>query len=163
MENRRRAKRNRYQSASSRLRTNACLVLAALVWSGSLLCLTCYASEPSARCCRLGAVKGFEATASVKPAKQLECAEHSCCKQGESAARSERSSKPSEERQCCLRSSQASIPAVLLQSLDPRTIGSIQPPQRVGIESSPQPSGFTWRAPVADRGSTYLLCRAFLI
>ena len=156
-----RAKRNRFQSAlRSHLRTDACLALAALVWSGSLLCLPCCASEPS-DCHGMVGAGGLVAITSVKPTHQVACGGQRFGQRqrdSQNSAISDRSSKSKDKQQCCLDDSQISSQRALAQSFDYRIIASNQTPQHVEVESSPQSPEFIWRASVTNRGSTYLLC-----
>lgn len=148
----------------SRLRTNSTISLAGLALIGGWLCLTCSASPQSHLCCTSRHARLFEAVPSVRLAKQTAFAAHGCCKQSlESSDGSPCQKLSNDNMQCCGQRSSTAVPPALLQSLDPGISPSVQPSQPVAIQTGAQPTGFTSRAPVTNRGSTYLLCCMLLI
>ena len=156
--------RNRFQSGLlGRLTTSACFALAVVILNGSLLCLICCASESPGARCRMESANRAAPTASAPAEKRLSDAGHNCCRpQRKNDNGSDELSKSQDVHQCCSRDLQTLNPA-LLQLLDHQTIASTPPSQTVGINASSQPPGFTWRSPVTNRGSTYLLCCELLI
>lgn len=146
------------------LRTKSSIALAGLALIGGLLCLTCFASPQSHLCCTSRRARLFEAVPSVRPAKQTALAGHGCCKQSlESSDGSLCQKLSNDNKQCCGQRPGTPAPPALLQSFDPGTSPSVQPSQPVAIQTGAQPTGFTSRAPVTNRGSTYLLCCMLLI
>jgi len=148
----------------SRLRTNSVIALAGLALIGGLFCLTCSASPQSHLCCTSRRARLSEAVPSVRPAKQPAFAGHGCCTQQlESSSGAPCQKLSNDNKQCCGQRSSTAVPPALLQSFDSGTSPSAQPSQPVAIQTGAQPTGFTRRAPLTNRGSTYLLCCTLLI
>jgi hypothetical protein len=156
--------RNRFQSGLlGQLTTSTCFVVAVVILNGSLLCLICCASESPGTCCRMESANRAAPTASAPTEKRQSDAGHNCCRpQHKNNNGDDELSKSQDPHQCCSRDPQTLNPA-LLQSLDHQTIASTPASQTVGINASSQPPGCTWRSPVTNRGSTYLLCCVLLI
>lgn len=151
-------------SFRSRLITNSIIALAGLALIGGVFYLTCSASPQSHLCCTSRHARLPEPVLSVRPPKQTAFAGHGCCTQSlERAGGSPCQKFSNDNKQCCGQRSSNAVPPALLRSFDPGTSPSVQPSQPVAIQTGAQPTGFTRRAPVTNRGSTYLRCCMLLI
>ena len=127
------------------LKKGACSGVIAMILSSGLACICC-ATATSDICCRSVQADGSNIIASVISAKGED---HRC--------HDHKQQRIEGEKRCCIRGPQPNSQATLSQLVDLRAAASCSDsmPTSFGVG---QPSEFTRRAPVMNRGSTYLLC-----
>jgi hypothetical protein len=127
------------------LKKGACFAVIAMILSSGLACICC-ATAASDICCSSIQADGSNITASVFSAKG-----------DDHGYRGREQQRVESRKSCCLRGPQPNSQATLSQLLDLRAAASCSDlmPASFGVG---QPSEFTPRAPVMNRGSIYLLC-----
>jgi hypothetical protein len=142
------------------------LALALMLWSIGVGCVVCCASYSSDSCCVSQVDISHPSLPFVSATPKAYSEKHSCCKKpGYSQGKSveEATSHPMDLGPCCLSDSGANGPAPLPHILRDSEISLGIAEQPVLFESGFQSLLLHTRAPVPDRGSTYLRCCVLLI